>query len=205
VADSAVSDGARGTVPIGPVEVRVPPDPALSQVLRLAAGGMATLAGFTIDEIEKIKVAVSEVLIALIEHGGGAPIDVHLDVDGRLFIVRAPDECRSVRSGAPRPSAVANGAGRRGRRARHRHRRRPSSHLGRRGRTNAGMNSDVLSFEAEEQWLRQALRRYAMSRDQVLRDEIAARADWLVTRSVRRSPTAANRSTISRKRHASGC
>jgi len=67
------------------------------------------------------------------------------------------------------------------------------------------MNSDVLSFEAEEQWLRQALRRYAMSRDQVLRDEIAARADWLVTRSVRRSPTAANRSTISRKRHASGC
>lgn len=78
-----------GAVPIGPVEVRVPPDPALSQVLRLAASGMATLAGFTIDEIERIKVAVSEVLIALIEHGGGAPIDVHLDVDGKAFNVRA--------------------------------------------------------------------------------------------------------------------
>ena len=76
-------------MPIGPVEVRVPPDPSLSQVLRLAASGMATLAGFTVDEIEKIKVAVSEVLIALIEHGGGAPIDVQPEVDGRLFNVRA--------------------------------------------------------------------------------------------------------------------
>jgi anti-sigma regulatory factor (Ser/Thr protein kinase) len=78
-----------GAAPIGPVEVRVPPDPSLSQVLRLAASGMASLAGFTVDEIEKIKVAVSEVLIALIEHGGGAPIDVHLEVDGRSFNVRA--------------------------------------------------------------------------------------------------------------------
>ncbi len=48
------------------------------------------------------------------------------------------------------------------------------------------MSSEVLSFEAEEQWLRQALSRYAISRDQVLRDEIVARADWLVTRSARR-------------------
>jgi anti-sigma regulatory factor (Ser/Thr protein kinase) len=75
--------------PIGPVEVRVPPDPSLSQVLRLAASGIASIAGFTVDEIEKIKVAVSEVLIALIEHGGGEPIDVRLEVDGRSFNVRA--------------------------------------------------------------------------------------------------------------------
>ncbi|MDO8363461.1 MAG: ATP-binding protein, partial [Actinomycetota bacterium] len=82
-------DRAAGTGPIGPIEVVVPPDPALSQVLRLAASGIATLAGFTVTEIERITVAVSEVLIALIEHGGGAPINVHLDVDGRAFNVRA--------------------------------------------------------------------------------------------------------------------
>ncbi len=87
--DSPLFERSGATAVIGPVEVRVPPDPSLSQVLRLAASGMATLAGFTIDEIEKIKVAVSEVLIALIDHGDGAPIDVHLDVDGRSFIVRA--------------------------------------------------------------------------------------------------------------------
>lgn len=75
--------------PIGPIHVRVPPEPSLSQVLRLAASGLASLAGFTIDEIEKIKVAVSDVLIALIDHGGGAPIDVQLEIDGRSFNVSA--------------------------------------------------------------------------------------------------------------------
>ncbi len=90
-----------GEAPIGPVEVRVPPDPALSQVLRLAASGMATLAGFTVDEIEKIKVAVSEVLIALIDHGGGAPIDVRLEIAGRSFNVRARTSAAAFDPGHP--------------------------------------------------------------------------------------------------------
>ncbi len=48
------------------------------------------------------------------------------------------------------------------------------------------MNSEVRSYEAEDQWLRQSLSRYAVSRDQALRDEIATRADWLAIRSARR-------------------
>ena len=74
---------------IGPVEIRVPSDPFLSRVVRLAASGMASLGGFTIDEIEDIKIAVSEVLIALIEHGDGLPVDVQFTVDDRSFEVRA--------------------------------------------------------------------------------------------------------------------
>ena len=66
---------------LGPVEIRVPPEPSLSRVLRLAASGLASLAGFTVDEIEDVKIAVSEVLIALIEHGGGHPVDFHISVD----------------------------------------------------------------------------------------------------------------------------
>lgn len=89
VTESEHGERVVGATPIGPVYLRVPPEPSLSQVLRLAAGGLASLAGFTVDEIEKIKVAVSEVLIALIEHGGGAPIDVQLEIDGRSFNVRA--------------------------------------------------------------------------------------------------------------------
>ncbi len=73
---------------IGPVEIRVPPDPSLSRVLRLAASGIASLAGFTVDEIEDIKVAVSEVLIALIEHGGGKPVDMQFEVDSHSFKLR---------------------------------------------------------------------------------------------------------------------
>lgn len=70
-----------------PVHIRVSPDPAMSRVLRLAAGGVASLAGFTVDEIEDIKVAVSEVLLALIEHGDGEVIDIELAVTGFGFEV----------------------------------------------------------------------------------------------------------------------
>lgn len=73
---------------VGPIEIRVPPDPSLSRVLRLAASGMASLAGFTVDEIEDIKIAVSEVLIALIEHGDGNSIDMQFAVDERSFKLR---------------------------------------------------------------------------------------------------------------------
>lgn len=97
---------------IGPVEIRVPPDPSLSRVLRLAASGMASNAGFTVDEIEDIKIAVSEILIALIEHGDGQPVDVQFEVDSQSFKLRGrsivekfnidhPDLilCRSVLAG----------------------------------------------------------------------------------------------------------
>ena len=55
----------------GPILLRFPAEPSLSRVLRLAAAGLASLGNFTVDHIEDIKIAVSEVLIALIEHGSG--------------------------------------------------------------------------------------------------------------------------------------
>jgi hypothetical protein len=73
---------------IGPVLLKLPPDPTLSRVLRLAASGIAAMAGFTIDEIEDIKIAVSEVLLALIEHGGGQSIEVQFTVEDKSFTVR---------------------------------------------------------------------------------------------------------------------
>jgi anti-sigma regulatory factor (Ser/Thr protein kinase) len=73
---------------IGPVVLRLPPDPALSRVLRLAASGIAGMAGFTVDQIDDIKIAVSEVLLALIEHGGGQPIEVEFAIEQSSFIVR---------------------------------------------------------------------------------------------------------------------
>jgi hypothetical protein len=77
-----------GSATIGPVFLRLPPDPTLSRVLRLAASGIAGMAGFTVDEIEDIKIAVSEVLLALIEHGGGKSIEVQITVEDQSFIVR---------------------------------------------------------------------------------------------------------------------
>jgi hypothetical protein len=70
-----------GEAAIGPVLVRLPADATLSRVLRLAASGIAAMAGFTVDETEDIKIAVSEVLLALIEHGAGEPIEVEFSVE----------------------------------------------------------------------------------------------------------------------------
>jgi anti-sigma regulatory factor (Ser/Thr protein kinase) len=68
--------------------MRVPPEPTMSRVLRLAASGLASLAGRTIDEIEDIKIAVSEVMIALVEHGEGQPVEIQLIADPASFTVR---------------------------------------------------------------------------------------------------------------------
>jgi Histidine kinase-like ATPase domain len=81
-----------GSATIGPVVLRLPPDPTLSRVLRLAASGIAGMAGFTVDEIEDIKIAVSEVLLALIEHGGGKSIEVQITVEDESFTVRGQTE-----------------------------------------------------------------------------------------------------------------
>lgn len=71
----------------GPVDLRLPADPAMSKVLRLAASGVASLGDFSVAEIEEIKLAVSEVLIALIEHGAGDPVDIRFVMSGDGFTI----------------------------------------------------------------------------------------------------------------------
>lgn len=73
--------GAAAPGHVGPVVVRLPPDPALSRVLRLASSGIAAIGDFSVDEIDDIKIAVSEVLLALIEHGDGHQIDIEFTID----------------------------------------------------------------------------------------------------------------------------
>lgn len=88
-------------VVVGPIELRLPPVPALSRVLRLAASGIASLVGITVDKIEDIKIAVSEVLLALIEHGAGEPVDVQFNVDRTLFTVRASTAAATLDTSHP--------------------------------------------------------------------------------------------------------
>lgn len=71
------------------VRLHVPADPAMSRVVRLTVGGVASLAGFTVDEIDDARLVASEVLLALVEHGAGAEIDITLVATESAFEVSA--------------------------------------------------------------------------------------------------------------------
>lgn len=85
---ATVTDTLRALdVRVGPVEMRLPSEPALSRVLRLAASGVAALAHRSVNEIEDIKIAVSEVFIALIEHGDGHQIAMQMSAEPDGFFI----------------------------------------------------------------------------------------------------------------------
>lgn len=78
-------DSAQLTV--APIEIRVPAVPELSRIVRLAASGLASLAQRSVDEIEDIKIAVSEVFLALIEHGGGDSVAMMFSLANGTFLI----------------------------------------------------------------------------------------------------------------------
>jgi hypothetical protein len=85
----------RTQLAVAPIEIRVPAVAELSRVLRLAASGVASLAHRSVDDIEDIKIAVSEVFLALIEHGEGNPIDMTLSYANGTFLITGRTEVSS--------------------------------------------------------------------------------------------------------------
>jgi anti-sigma regulatory factor (Ser/Thr protein kinase) len=73
---------------IGPVRLEVPPQSDMSRIARLTGTGVASMAGFTMDEIDDINVMVSEVMVALVEHGARSTIAVTFEVADGRFTVR---------------------------------------------------------------------------------------------------------------------
>lgn len=77
----------------GPVEVtlRFPGTPAFLRLARLAAADAGSRAGFDYDEIEDLRVAVSE-LAAMMGGGDGSPIGLVLTLtDGRVAVEASGD------------------------------------------------------------------------------------------------------------------
>jgi hypothetical protein len=120
-----MTDDTVAPVAAGPVQLHIPPDPALSRVLRLTVGAMASIGPFTLDEIDDVKIAISEMLIALIEHGDGGSIDIDLDLAGADFTLVATTDaadvnlahpdltlCRTVLDGVASEQSIATDAGR---------------------------------------------------------------------------------------------
>lgn len=87
MADPQIAIGSPPTAAIGRVLLQVPAEPTMSRVARLTASAVASLSGCTIDQLEDIKIAVSEVLIALVEHGNGDSIDLTFEHGEGDFVV----------------------------------------------------------------------------------------------------------------------
>lgn len=75
------------TVASGPITLSIPPAATMARVARLTASSLASLADFSIDEIDDIKIAVSEVVTLLLQQGDGSPIVLQFGVDEGSFTI----------------------------------------------------------------------------------------------------------------------
>lgn len=80
--NAAVEDNVTEQPESGPIELVLPADTKLVRVARLVASGVATAAGFDVDELEDLRIAVDELCAALIEGGESAPLALTFELRG---------------------------------------------------------------------------------------------------------------------------
>lgn len=64
----------------GSIGITIAPDARLVRPVRLAMGGLASLAGFDVEAIEDLRIAVNELTATLIERGDGSDLNLRLTV-----------------------------------------------------------------------------------------------------------------------------
>lgn len=64
------------------ITITIAPDPRLVRPVRLAMGGLASLAGFDVEAIEDLRIAVNELTATLMERGDGSDLVIRLAVVG---------------------------------------------------------------------------------------------------------------------------
>lgn len=66
----------------GTIELTIPADPRMLRLVRLVASGLASTAGFNVDELDDLRIAVDEAVTALLEGGDGSSVPMRFEVDG---------------------------------------------------------------------------------------------------------------------------
>jgi serine/threonine-protein kinase RsbW len=74
------------------VDLRIPADPVYVRIARLAAGDMGGRVGFSVDELDDVRLAVDEVCATLIS-AGGTFLELRMQARDRALIIegRMPD------------------------------------------------------------------------------------------------------------------
>jgi len=73
----------------GPVTLVLPPDASMVRVGRLTASSVASLTNMSIDAINDIKIAVSEMITLLIESGQRSNVTLRFEATASSFVVEA--------------------------------------------------------------------------------------------------------------------
>jgi hypothetical protein len=72
----------------GLIELVLPADTRLVRVARLVASGVATTAGFDVEEVEDLRIAVDELVTALVEGGDGSALLLGFDLgEGEVTVI----------------------------------------------------------------------------------------------------------------------
>jgi hypothetical protein len=64
------------------IRLELPPSHAFLRVARVTAATVGSLAGFDVEQLEDLRIAVDELCSALVELGDGAPLELVLRLDG---------------------------------------------------------------------------------------------------------------------------
>ena len=73
----------------GPVTLVVPPVASMVRVGRLTASSIASIADMSIDDIDDLKIAVSEMITLLIQSGNRSAITLRFETSDAMFAVEA--------------------------------------------------------------------------------------------------------------------
>lgn len=78
---------AEGVAGPGPVSLVLPAVAGMARVARLTASAVAALADLGVDDIDDVKIAVSEVVALLIEHGDRSNLSMRFEIHGRALAI----------------------------------------------------------------------------------------------------------------------
>jgi len=74
---------------LGPVTLTFPADSRMARVARLAATALGSVAGFTVDDNDDLRIAVDELIVMCIEGGDGAEVTMRFSIADRAVTVEA--------------------------------------------------------------------------------------------------------------------
>ena len=80
---------------LGPVVLTFPADSRMARVARLAATALGSVAGFSVDDNDDLRIAVDELIVMSIEGGAGGDVTMRFSVSDQQ--VRVETETRGRR------------------------------------------------------------------------------------------------------------